>query len=1319
MKKLYLSILALAMCMQLFAQEITEVKILPHPSLNVMHHGSAVAINGSEMIASSDISVIEKNHIRAYNLENNVWVQNQFIEKSSNEFQPWQYTDLERNQLSFGSDLDVNDKWLAVAADVWFGIKSEDDYNFGAMFMYEKVDGSWQAHSTIYGPEQNPNTLKFGECISMQGNWLVVGAPGCYLDGTSTGVGRVFIYQYNEINDSWEFFQSLLPNVTVSGERFGSQVKVDNNKLIVTSHYKTLNGNSRAGAVYFYEFDGATWGNEQEFTLENTPRNGYFGKVASLSGDYAMATFRDGSDKVKIFKHDGAQWNVVQDIDLGDDIDLNAGSMDGDFFVVADHEKWYGPTNAGVAYLYGLENDTWELIHPLAPSDGAGADQFGNDVYIKGGKVAIGAHYHDDPENNTGAVYIYSGFKDEPTLNAYFRTDPMITNATSDINFIDMSTAMETNIVSWSWDFNSDGFEDSNEQNPTYSYASGGTYPVTLTISDGTISSSITRWVYNFSASNEACFSYIPFQGTDLSGMGIAGWNSVNATSPEPIAIGHPIPGTELNDTAYYYLASRDYFNDEMNAPAMVGNDSISNWPNLSVALSRYGFTVNDLSISFGLMTLGNDLQDEDWSMFGLHEYRTYTGGNYFIKLKGEEMITGEMPQLDIHIAYNSEHGFPDEISGETSFALPINNSDESSDSVQAVAEAFLMDCMNAEIKLIFGSITPAIQTEFHANGRRGGVFDVDQAFLLKGCDCWVSAYAGEDIYTTSGHTVMLDGYAYGGNNLSYEWSPGIGLSDSTIANPTVVPDQDMTYVLTVRNENGCFASDTVEIHMMPYGIYVWEGKGEWDTPENWNMGTTPPAHADVFIQNGTLVVDENVEIQKLYIQDGVSFSIAPNVTATVDTVIMLDEFAMIDLANYESGVGAFINETPNVYATLGTQIKSNATNLIGMPVADMFEARYFFWGCDLSAYDETVEIENSWIQLSEMDSLALGKGYAVYHRSEETEDTLITMYGRLNTGEISIPVSLTEGVNNGFNLLGNPYPCKIDWSKNEEFESIAPAIYTLKYAEDGSETYGVWLDGISVNNQSSIIQPAEGFFIKAMANDQFTFTPKLKTASDTTDVVEIDAAMIKLKLTDAAGHTDETVIRYMNSATLAFDHEFDANKLIPEHTSTPQIFTTTNDVKYAINSFGDLTNFQNFSLNIWTQEEGNVSINIEELSGFHNLTMLDLSNFEQHQFIDGVVNLELEPNSQNSYQLLATLVGKRDLNTETQPVIAVIQHDVHISNIPNHATVELTNIAGQVFYQSNQQSTVLQIEQIPSGIYLLNIYNSAGSIYKGKIGIK
>ncbi len=71
-------------------------------------------------------------------------------------------------------------------------------------------------------------------------------------------------------------------------------------------------------------------------------------------------------------------------------------------------------------------------------------------------------------------------------LNAAFQSDETIGISPFTVNFEDFSTATDTtSIVSWAWDFDNDGNIDSQDENPSWTYAADGDYTVSLTVSDG------------------------------------------------------------------------------------------------------------------------------------------------------------------------------------------------------------------------------------------------------------------------------------------------------------------------------------------------------------------------------------------------------------------------------------------------------------------------------------------------------------------------------------------------------------------------------------------------------------------------------------------------------------------------------------------------------------------------------------------------------------------------------------------------------------------------------------------------------------------
>ncbi len=89
-------------------------------------------------------------------------------------------------------------------------------------------------------------------------------------------------------------------------------------------------------------------------------------------------------------------------------------------------------------------------------------------------------------------------------LNAYkpsnvtadFTADITEGTAPLTVHFTDLSTAENTTITSWEWDFDNDSVIDSEEQNPVWTYTEEGIYTVSLTVSDGTISDTETKVDY-------------------------------------------------------------------------------------------------------------------------------------------------------------------------------------------------------------------------------------------------------------------------------------------------------------------------------------------------------------------------------------------------------------------------------------------------------------------------------------------------------------------------------------------------------------------------------------------------------------------------------------------------------------------------------------------------------------------------------------------------------------------------------------------------------------------------------------------------------
>ncbi|MFN8713122.1 MAG: gliding motility-associated C-terminal domain-containing protein [Bacteroidota bacterium] len=77
-------------------------------------------------------------------------------------------------------------------------------------------------------------------------------------------------------------------------------------------------------------------------------------------------------------------------------------------------------------------------------------------------------------------------------------------------------------------------------------------------------------------------------------------------------------------------------------------------------------------------------------------------------------------------------------------------------------------------------------------------------------------ANAGPDISIASGGSAVIGGSPAGPSGATFLWTPSADLTSASVPNPTADPVTSTTYVLLVTDTNGCFASDTMELIVLP-----------------------------------------------------------------------------------------------------------------------------------------------------------------------------------------------------------------------------------------------------------------------------------------------------------------------------------------------------------------------------------------------------------------------------------------------------------------------------------------------------------------------
>ncbi len=264
--------------------------------------------------------------------------------------------------------------------------------------------------------------------------------------------------------------------------------------------------------------------------------------------------------------------------------------------------------------------------------------------------------------------------------------------------------------------------------------------------------------------------------------------------------------------------------------------------------------------------------------------------------------------------------------------------------------------------------------------------------------------------------------------------------------------------------------------------------------------------------------------------------------------------------------------------------------------------------------------------------ALVAGKGYSIFVRDNSGRPTVLEINGVLNRGTMNLSSLITytssgSPADDGWNLIGNPYPSSINWSAiaGTDRVNIDNAIY---YTDNNSASpvYRSWVNGVGTNCTSGIISPMQGFWVKANGSGtpllrireshKTSATPAFYRLAD-----EIALLRICLDSTNSTFH-DETVIRLTEEATADFDSEYDAYKLYDE--THPAIGSLTSvSPLLSVNAFAQLADMNDtIPLFVKTISAGNYSLSVPEYTFDASMTayLWDTYTDTKKQLLAGVI---------------------------------------------------------------------------------------------------
>lgn len=311
----------------------------------------------------------------------------------------------------FGYSVDLEGDTLVVGA-VKADLPGKADA--GCAYVYQRTAGVWTQQAKLFSPYYlNPSASNgwFGVSVSLSGDELAIGSNYNH------------VYMFRRTAGAWNQ-EDLL---AIGNYGFGRTIALDGDTILIGAPSETVNLVQGAGVVYVWERRDGIWDEVDWFAAPTALDSDQFGSVLALDGDVAVigAPNTDQSTggqtdygAAYIFRRNGDNWfqqavyrgTMLPQDGFGERMGA-AVAVSGDLVVVGTPGNLSASLGVGgMANVYQWNGTSWTNKAKLSYSPVLVGDKFGNGVAVDGGRMIVGAPWHQGvggAGDNFGSVFFY------------------------------------------------------------------------------------------------------------------------------------------------------------------------------------------------------------------------------------------------------------------------------------------------------------------------------------------------------------------------------------------------------------------------------------------------------------------------------------------------------------------------------------------------------------------------------------------------------------------------------------------------------------------------------------------------------------------------------------------------------------------------------------------------------------------------------------------------------------------------------------------------------------------------------------------------
>ena len=294
----------------------------------------------------------------------------------------------------------------------------------GSAYIFVRSGDTWNQQAKLAAPDPEDKDA-FGFAVSIYRNTAIVGVPMDDDGGRDAGSAYIFVRDGN----AWRQQAKLVPQDLVGFDVFGGAVFVHGNTAVVGASGHSHNGLRFPGAAYVFVREGTTWVEQAKLVADDAASSDSFGQSVALFNDTIIvgAPLADIEGKkdagaAYVFAREGDTWKrqvkLIRKSDSKGDQFGSGVAVAGNLAIVGAAGVDEAGVGSGAAYGFARVDGVWEEKDKVQPDDEGPRIKFGAWVAISGGMVVVSAHNApnpDHPATNRGhgtAAYVYNSEED-------------------------------------------------------------------------------------------------------------------------------------------------------------------------------------------------------------------------------------------------------------------------------------------------------------------------------------------------------------------------------------------------------------------------------------------------------------------------------------------------------------------------------------------------------------------------------------------------------------------------------------------------------------------------------------------------------------------------------------------------------------------------------------------------------------------------------------------------------------------------------------------------------------------------------------------